>query len=145
MKYYIHDHEFEADYIYDENYDEEQMSLGERLSILNDEYITNQNKKVDEFQNDEISAFLRDLKDLMEDADDDELFCKESIYLMFKSLTIPVSIEYLRYHQSFSVLCKWKAIEILEMLDDIEQENSMWRNIKTVVTDFLLLDVVKNL
>lgn len=143
MRTYIHDPDFEADFI---DSDIEDMSLGEKMSVMTEQFNEYQQKKIQDYESDYTSAFLRDLRDLLDDAEfeDEEIYRRESIYMMFKALSFPVCVEYLKTHQSFAQLCKWKAIEILDVIDEFELD-SLWNNTKIAVVDFLYLDEVKDL
>jgi hypothetical protein len=143
MRTYIHDPDFEADFI---DSDVEDMSLGEKMSVMTEQFNEYQQKKIQDYESDYTSAFLRDLRDLLDDAEfeDEEIYRRESIYMMFKALSFPVCVEYLKTHQSFAQLCKWKAIEILDVIDEFELD-SLWNNTKIAVVDFLYLDEVKDL
>lgn len=144
MRTYIHDPDFEADFI---DSDIEDMSLGEKMSIMTEQFNVYQQKKIQDYESDYTSAFLRDLKDLLDDAEfeDEEIYRRESIYMMFKALSFPVCVEYLKTHQSFAQLCKWKAVEILDVIDEFEELDSLWNNTRIAVADFLYLDEVKDL
>jgi hypothetical protein len=143
MRTYIHDPDFEADFI---DSDIEDMSLGEKMSVMTEQFNEYQQKKIQDYESDYTSAFLRDLRDLLDDAEfeDEEIYRRESIYMMFKALSFPVCVEYLKTHQSFAQLCKWKAVEILDVIDEFELD-SLWNNTKIAVVDFLYLDEVKDL
>ena len=143
MRTYIHDPDFEADFI---DSDIEDMSLGEKMSVMTEQFNEYQQKKIEDYESDYTSAFLRDLRDLLDDAEfeDEEIYRRESIYMMFKALSFPVCVEYLKTHQSFAQLCKWKAVEILDVIDEFELD-SLWNNTKIAVVDFLYLDEVKDL
>jgi len=143
MRTYIHDPDFEVDFI---DSDIEDMSLGEKMAVMHEQFNEYQQKKIENYESDYTSAFLRDLRDLLDDAEfeDDKFFCRESIYMMFKALSFPVCVEYLKTHQSFAQLCKWKAVEILDVIDEFELD-SLWNNTKIAVVDFLYLDEVKDL
>ena len=141
MRSYIHDPDFEADFI-ESDYEDRDMSLAEKTVVMHEMFMKFQQTKVEDYQADETSAFLRDLKDLLDDAEDDKVFCRESIYLFFKSLLFPVCVEYLKTHQSFAQLCKWRAVQILDV---IEEDDTLWDNTKIAVVDFLSLDIVKDL
>lgn len=156
MRRVIHDPEFEADYINSDIIDEYdyygmELSLGEKMSVMYEQFMEYKEKKIEDGQDqlDYTFAFLRDLRDLLHDAEDDaeysddEFFYRESVYLMFKALIFPVCIEFLKTNQSFAQLCKWKAVEILEMIDEVE--DSIWENAKNAVVDFLYIDEVKDL
>ena len=143
MRTYIHDPDFEADFI---DSDIEDMSLGEKMSVMTEQFNEYQQKKIQDYESDYTSAFLRDLRDLLDDAEfeDEEIYRRESIYMLFKALSFPVCVEYLKTHQSFAQLCKWKAVEILDVIDEFELD-SLWNNTKIAVVDFLYLDEVKDL
>lgn len=143
MRTYIHDPDFEADFI---DSDIEDMSLGEKMSVMTEQFNEYQQKKIQDYESYYTSAFLRDLRDLLDDAEfeDEEIYRRESIYMMFKALSFPVCVEYLKTHQSFAQLCKWKAVEILDVIDEFKLD-LLWNNTKIAVVDFLYLDEVKDL
>lgn len=145
MRTYIHDPDFEADFI--DSDEDMEMSLGEKIAVMHEQFNEYQQKKIEDYESDYTSAFLRDLKDLLDDAEfeDEEFYRRESVYMLFKALTFPVCVEYLKTHQSFAQLCKWKAVEILEMIDEIEVLDTLWNNTRIAVANFLYLDVVKDL
>jgi len=154
MRTYIHDPEFEVDYMYS---DEEifDSSLSDKLYELSEMFRYFQEKKIEDYQSDETSDFLRDLKDFLDRAEDeieysnfykeDEnmVFYRESIYLLFKSLLLDGCLEYLKTHQSFAQLCKSRAVEILDSIGDVEDD--MWKNTRIAVVDFLSADLIQNL
>ncbi len=138
MRSYIHDPDFEADFI-DSDYEEEQMSLGDRLTMLNDEYINNINNTNDEGY---IRAFLRDLFDLYDDAEqENELYCmRESLYLAFKTLVTPGGREVVKNDTDFEDTCVWRADLCLNFIDDLKERNehvSQWENTANTIIDFL--------
>ena len=137
---FIHDPEFEVDFIED-NYEDDEMTFGERLSVLNEQYMN-----INNMQEDYFLALIRDLFDLY-DHDEQEselLYMRESIYLVCKSLVTPVGRECLRKDKDFLETCMWRVdltLEFIENMDeqDYKDENdyNAWGNTANTIVDFL--------
>jgi len=138
MRSYIHDPDFEVDFIHSD-YEDEQMSLRDRLTMLNDEYINNINNTDDEGY---VRAFLRDLFDLYDEAEQENKFSymRKSLYLAFKTLVTPVGREVVKNDTDFEDTCVWRADLCLNLIDDLKERNeydSQWENTANAIIDFL--------
>lgn len=135
MRTYIHDPEFEVDFI-DSDYEDEQMSLEDRLTMLNDNI---NNTDEDEGY---VRAFLRDLFDLYDDAEqENELYyMRESLYLAFKTLVTSGGREVVKNDKDFEDTCVWRAELSLELIDNLKERNEhdcQWDNTANAIIDFL--------
>lgn len=135
---FIHDPEFEADFIED-NYEDDETTFGERLSVLNEQYMN-----INNMQEDYVRALIRDLFDLYDHAEQESelLYMRESIYLVCKSLVTPVGRECLRKDKDFLETCMWRVDLTLGLIDDLEDyidENdyNAWKNTENTIIEFL--------
>lgn len=139
---FIHDSEFEADFIednYENNYEE---TFGERLCVLNEQYIN-----INNLEENYVRALIRDLFDLYDhtEQESESLYMRESMYLVCKSLVTPIGIECLRKDKDFLDTCIWRAkltLELIEYMDEHNQyidENdyNAWGNTATSIVEFL--------
>ncbi len=137
---FIHDPDFEADFIED-NYEEDEMTFGERLSGLNEEYMN-----INKMEEDYVFALIRDLFDLFDDSEEemDLFYMRESIYLVYKSLVTPVGRECLKKDKDFFETCMCRAVLSLELIDNMDEtEYYIWENTANTIMDFL--DIAHNM
>lgn len=141
MRTYIHDPEFEVDFI-DSDYEDEQMTLGDRLTMLNDEYINNINDNINNTDEGFICAFLRDLFDFYDESEQENnlYYMRESLYLIFKVLLTPGGREVLKNDTEFEDTCIWRADLCLRLIDDLKERNenyTQWEKTENAIIDFL--------
>jgi len=137
MLSYIHDPDFEADFIDSDYEEEEQMTFGYRLAVLTEQYMN-----IDNMDDMYVRAFLSDVFDLYDEAEQDgELFyMRESLYLAFKSLVTPNGREVIENDRDFEDLCIWRADLCLTFIEDLDERNEsdyQWENTANAIIDFL--------
>lgn len=115
---------------------EEDMDFGERLSILMELYMTIQCKKVEEYNEQEIEATVLSIINFLDDCQD-EFYARESIYLKYKTLNIPIVHKYLDSHKLFTKMCRRQAKEYLESIDEMSNISHMWMSTKIAIEDFM--------
>ena len=139
---FIHDPEFEADFIDEDDYElEYEETFGERLCGLNEQYMN-----INNMQEDYVPDLIRDLFDLYDHAEQESelLYMRESIYLVCKSLITPVGRECLRKDKDFYDTCMWRAELTLEFIENMDEQNykdendyNAWGNTANTIVDFL--------
>ena len=134
MRTYIHDPEFEDNFIESDN--EEQMTFGDRLSVLTAQY-----NNIDNMELSYVRALLRDLFDLYDECEQEgELYyMRESLYLAFKSLVTPNGREIVENDRDFEELCIWRADLCLTFIEDLEENeyDPQWEDTANAIIDFL--------
>lgn len=145
LKSYIHDPEFEVDYLMEEEEEDEYMSMCGRFYTIHCMAIDIFGKNMEEFDEAYVGALFRDLMDLMDDALEQNEFVhyRESIYLFFKTLQCPLGERFLALHTSFAEQCLRIAEEAMEIIDikmpvGNTQETELWKNTRVYVNDFFL-------
>jgi hypothetical protein len=146
MFQYIHDPEFEVDYIDDyageEYIPEEDVYLSERLATLEDQYIQLLDKTPDQVDRNYINALLRNMWQFVDETnfEDHPFFKREAIHIFFKTINTPVGQRYLQQDLHFLRLCKLFAEDIMSLdnvISDETDEDGLWDNTKTVINEFL--------
>lgn len=133
---YIHDAEFEADFV-ENDYDEDvEMSLGERLSIMMDEYYCYRNKSIEEYDDNYVHALFRDMADLLDDCDE-EFYNREVNFLMFKLLNTPIGHEYMRTRPYFTECWKIHGEELMINIDMMNNTDPLWETVRSAILDFM--------
>ncbi len=132
---FIYDSDFEAD-LSENDYEEEiEMTLGERLSIMIDEYYIYRNKRAEDYDENYVDALFRDLTDLLDDCDE-EFYNREVNYLIFKLLNTHIGHEYIKTRPVLIKCWKIHGEELLINIDLMSNVNFMWENIRTAILDF---------
>jgi hypothetical protein len=144
MMQYIHDPEFEADYINEYESEEyipqnEDVYLSERLATLEDQYIQLLDKTPDQLDNEYIHCLVRDMWQYVDETnfEDHPFFKREAIHLFYKTVNTPAGRKYLIDDIHFLRLCKWSAEEILQLYHVSSDEDGLWDNTKLVINEFL--------
>lgn len=132
---FIHDPDFEADFLENDYEEETEMSLAERLSIMIDEYYAYRNKRVEEYDDTYVHTLFRDMTDLLDDCDE-EFYNREVNYLMFKLLNTPIGHEYMKTRPEFTRCWKIHGEELLINIDLMSNTDFMWENTRTAILDF---------
>lgn len=137
---YIHDPDFEADFIdYDDYYTDDVMSFPERFESLYCMSITALDSKT-EFNEAYVGAYFRDLMDFIDDTEgenDEDHHHRKSLYLFFKSLVSPFGKRFIELHETFSQECVKRAKYNLEYIKEHYTSDNLWDNTRKVITDFL--------
>lgn len=115
---------------------DEDMSFGERLSILMELYTVIQCKRVEEYNEEEIESTVLSIINFLDDCQD-ELYRRESIYLKYKTLNLPIVHKYLASHKLFTKMCRRQAKEYLERIHEMSNISSMWMSTKIAIEDFM--------
>lgn len=144
MMQYIHDPEFEADYINEYESEEyvpqnEDIYLSERLAILEDQYIQLLDKTPDQLENDYVYCLVRDMWQYVDETnfEDHPFFKREAIHIFYKMLNTPAGKKYLIDDIHFLRLCKSSAEEILQLHHVLMDNDGLWDNTKLVINEFL--------
>ncbi len=138
---YIHDPEFEADFLENDSdfgrteEEEMEMTLGDRLSIITEEFYKYRNKKVEEYNDAYVHALFRDMADLLDDCDE-EFYNREVNYLIFKLLNTPIGHKYIKTRPFFTKCWKMHGEELLINVDLMPSVDFMWENTRSAVLDF---------
>ena len=137
-----YDPDFDPAFNEDNYEDDYEITFGERLSVLNEQYMTINN--LDEIY---VRALIRDLFDLYDHAEEENelLYMRESIYLICKSLVTPVGRECLKKDKDFLETCILRTELTLELIDNKderddyidENDNNAWEKTATSIIDFL--------
>ena len=135
---FIHDPEFEADYLENDYQEDCEMCLGERLSILAEQYLMYKAKHAEEYKHNEMRAFVRDMRDFLEDCEDEEFYRCEIIFMIYKLLITPVGHLFLKNHKLMAMTAKIEAVEFLGEIYDKPSINFMWRNTKNAIEEFMI-------
>jgi hypothetical protein len=148
MFQYIHDPEFEADYVDyagEEYIPEEDIYLSERLATLEDQYIQLLDKTPDQVDTNYMYCLLNSMWQFVDEMnfEDHPFFKREAIHIFFKTVNTPVGQRYLRQDLHFLRLCKLSAEDIMSLelvtSDDLREtdEDGLWDNTKSVIHEFL--------
>ncbi len=149
MQRYIHDPDFEADYIEDIDevdnnnfcdYKNDEEYYGERLSIFIASYVNIKNE-LDGNDKDYILWLLRTMIQMMEEVmekDDtqvSQVIKGEIIYIIFKTMSTSLAKEYMTTHALFREYCRDLGEEVLKTIKEYEGE--LWKGTRIAVEDFL--------
>jgi len=144
MMQYIHDPEFEADYINEYESEEyvpqnEDVYLSERLATLEDQYIQLLDKTPDQLENNYMYCLVRDMWQYVDETnfEDHPFFKREAIHLFYKTVNTPAGKKYLIDDIHFLRMCKWSAEEILQLHHVLMDSDGLWDNTKLVINEFL--------
>ena len=155
MQRYIHDPDFEVDYIEEVDYDcydddncydfkNDEEYYGERLSAFTECYMEIKELKMSELEGeakDYILWSLRNMISMMEevlDKDDTETYKvlkSGMVYIVFKTMNTSLAKEYMTTHALFREYCRDLGQEVLETIEEYEGE--LWKNTRIAVEDFL--------
>jgi hypothetical protein len=136
---YVHDPDFEADFLESDSdfglAKEEEMTLGDRLSIMTEEFYKYRSKKVEEYDDAYVHALFRDMADLLDDCGE-EFYNREVNYLFFKLLNTPIGHKYMKTRPGFTECWKIHGEELLINIDLMTSVDFMWENTRSAVLDF---------
>lgn len=117
-----------------------QKTFGERLSALNEQYM-----RIDKMEDVYFLALIYDLCRLADQAEreNDILYVRESLYLIYKSLVTPFGKECLVKYKDLLDKSIWRAEDSLDLIDNLGDQDFGWDNTKNAINDFL--DIADNM
>jgi len=150
MQRYIHDPEFEVDYIEEVDYDDfcdyenDEEYYGERLSAFTESYMKIKDEQMSELEGDAkdyilwlVRSMIQMMEEVMEkdDIEVSQVIKSEITYIIFKTMNTSLAKEYMKTHALFRAYCQDLGEETLETIEEYEGE--LWKNTRIAVEDFL--------
>lgn len=114
-----------------------QMTFSERLSILAAQYLAYKNIPSKPYNHHEFRSLIRDMRDFLEDCEDEMFYRREILFLIYKLLNTPAGHTFLKHHKLMAMTAKIEAVEFLKEIYTRPSIDFMWRNTRNAIEDFL--------